>query len=82
MLKTDVRYLKGVGPARSRQLAKLGIETIGDLLLHVPRGYNDRRMITPVRRLVPGEEANVSGTIVSSGYLRSRKGKRSGSSRH
>lgn len=76
MLKTDVRYLKGVGPARSRQLSKLGIETVGDLLLHVPRGYNDRRMITRVRRLVPGEEANVSGTIVSSEYLKSRKGKR------
>jgi ATP-dependent DNA helicase RecG len=76
MLKTDVRYLKGVGPARSRQLSKLGIETIGDLLLHVPRGYNDRRLITPVQKLVPGEEANVSGTIVSSGYLKSRKGKR------
>ncbi|MCD4776855.1 MAG: ATP-dependent DNA helicase RecG [Candidatus Aegiribacteria sp.] len=76
MLKTDVRYLKGVGPARSRQLSKLGIETVADLLLHVPRGYNDRRLITPIRSLVPGEEANVSGAVVSSGYLKSRKGKR------
>lgn len=76
MLKTDVRYVKGIGPARGRQLSRLGIETIFDLLLHVPRGYNDRRIITPIRSLVPGEEVNVSGTVVSSGYLRSRKGKR------
>ncbi|NOQ22653.1 MAG: ATP-dependent DNA helicase RecG [Candidatus Aegiribacteria sp.] len=75
MLKTDVRYLKGIGPARGRQLSRLGIETIFDLLLHVPRGYHDRRIITPIRSLVPGEEINVSGTVVSSGYLRSRNGK-------
>lgn len=68
MLDTDVRYLRGVGPARKGQLARLGIETIGDLLLHAPRGYHDRRVITPVDRLVPGSEANVEGVIVSSGF--------------
>ena len=76
MLTTDVRYLKGIGPARGRQLARLGIKTIYDLLLHVPRDYHDRRIITPVRNLVPGEEVNVSGTVVSSVYLKSRNGKR------
>ncbi len=76
MLETDVRYLKGVGPARSRQLAKLDIHTVGDLLLHVPAQYRDRRVITPIRNLIPGEESNVSGTVVSSGLWKSRKGKR------
>ncbi|MFO8182791.1 MAG: ATP-dependent DNA helicase RecG [Candidatus Aegiribacteria sp.] len=77
MLDTDVRYLRGVGPARKDQLARLGIETIGDLLLHAPRGYHDRRVITPVRELVPGSEANVEGVIVSSGILGSpRSGRR------
>jgi len=75
MFKTDVRYVKGIGPARGRQLSRLGIETIFDLLIHVPRGYHDRRIITPVRNLVPGEEVNVSGTVVSSGYLKSRNRK-------
>ena len=76
MLKTDVRYLKGIGPARSRLLARLGIENIYDLLLHIPRDYQDRRIITPISDLVPGEEISVSGTVVSSVYLRSRNGKR------
>lgn len=76
MLETDLRYLKGVGPARGRQFASLGINTVGDLLLHVPRYYLDRRSITPIRNLVPGEEANVSGSIVSSGFWKSRKGKK------
>ncbi len=75
ILKTDLRYLKGIGPARSRQLSRLGIETICDLLLYVPKGYHDRRIITPISSLVPGEEVNISGTIVSSGYLRSKNGK-------
>ena len=75
MLKTDVRYLKGIGPARSRQLARLGIENIYDLLLHVPRDYQDRRIITRICDLVPGEEVSVSGTVVSSVYLKSRNGK-------
>ncbi len=76
MLKTDVRYLKGIGPVRGRQLSRLGIETIYDLLLHVPRDYHDRRSITPILNLVPGKEVNVSGTVVSSVYLKSRNGKR------
>ncbi len=75
MLETDVRFLKGVGPARSRQLAKLDIHTVGDLLLHVPTQYRDRRIVTPIRNLIPGEESNVSGTVVSSGLWKSRKGK-------
>ena len=75
MLRTDVRYLKGIGPARSRQLARLGIENIYDLLLHVPRDYQDRRIITPICDLVPGEEVSVSGTVISSVYLKSRNGK-------
>lgn len=75
MLKTDVRYLKGVGPARSRQLAKLDIYTVGELLLHVPTQYRDRRIVTSIRNLIPGEESNVSGTVVSSDLRKSRKGK-------
>ena len=33
----SVQYLKGVGPARAKLLAKLGIETIYDLLTYYPR---------------------------------------------
>ena len=75
MLNTDVRYVKGIGPSRSRQLLKLGIKTVGNLLLHVPRTYHDRSIITRICSLVPGTEVNVSGTIAYSGYVKSRKGK-------
>ena len=37
--------LSGVGEERAKKLAKLGIETAGDLLSHYPRDYEDRRQI-------------------------------------
>lgn len=39
---TDVGRLPGVGEVRRKALAGLGIETVGDLLLHFPRAYQNR----------------------------------------
>jgi len=36
---TPVRYIKGIGPTRSRELVKLGIEIVGDLLNRKPLSY-------------------------------------------
>jgi len=40
---TPLRFLRGVGPKRAEQLASGGFETVGDLLLHLPLRYEDRR---------------------------------------
>ena len=42
-LKTGVEALPGVGPARAKALARLGLVTVGDLLHYYPRDYEDRR---------------------------------------
>ena len=47
-LQTSVQYLKGVGEKRAAALRKLGIHTLGDLLGHVPRAYEDWQKIQPV----------------------------------
>ncbi|HJC52695.1 MAG TPA: ATP-dependent DNA helicase RecG [Candidatus Alistipes merdavium] len=45
-LKSDIKYVTGVGEARARLLDKeLGIRTVGDLLDHFPFRYIDRTRI-------------------------------------
>ena len=42
-LNTDIRYIKGVGEARAKSLAKLGITDLRSLLSYFPRVQEDRR---------------------------------------
>ena len=41
----NIRFIRGVGPAVTEILSKIGIKTVSDLLLHLPRDYEDRRHI-------------------------------------
>ncbi len=41
-LSSPVTVLTGVGPAKAAAYAKAGIETLEDLLLHIPRAYENR----------------------------------------
>ncbi len=71
---TQVQFLKSVGPARARALARLGIHTVGDLLAHYPRRYFDRSSCTPMRALAGGCEATVQGEVLTCGQRRTRRG--------
>lgn len=52
LLRTDVKYLKGVGPKRAELLAsEFGIRTYYDLLHHFPSHYIDRSRIYPISSL-------------------------------
>jgi len=74
---TPVRYLRGVGPEREKLLAKLGIRTIGDLLLHRPRRHEDRRRFAAIAELRLGEPAAVKGRVAAMGVKRLRRTRRS-----
>jgi ATP-dependent DNA helicase RecG len=65
----------GVGSERAAQLARLDIQTVGDLLLHRPRRYEDRRNFQPIRELLEGTPATVRGKIVATGTNRFKSGK-------
>ncbi len=58
-LTAPISSLRGAGPKLAEAAAELGIETIGDLLLHVPRGYRDRTKLGLLGELRIGEEATV-----------------------
>ncbi len=62
-LDMPVQYLRGVGPARAEELARLGVRTVRDLLLHLPRRHEDRTEILPLAALHPGEAVTVRGTV-------------------
>ncbi len=65
ILKTPVRYFKGVGPKRAELLSKLGIETAEDLLYYLPARYEDRSNLTAMRDLKTGGYYTVEGEVVT-----------------
>ena len=72
-LSDPVSGLRGVGPGRSRLLSNLGVETVEDLLYHLPRRYEDRRFVTAISGLKSGVPAVVKGTIRNFSERPSRK---------
>ena len=74
-LHTDIRYIKGVGEARAKSLAKLGITDLFSLLSYFPRAYEDRRAYKKIAELVPGEMSCVCAVVAGEPKLsRIRKG--------
>lgn len=50
-LRADVQFLKGVGPRLGGLLGNLGVKTVGDLLTHFPRRWEDRTRIKPIAQV-------------------------------
>ncbi|MBD3367008.1 MAG: ATP-dependent DNA helicase RecG [Candidatus Eisenbacteria bacterium] len=73
-LRSEVRYLKGVGPKFAALFARAGVETIEDLLYYVPRAYTDWSRIVAIDELKLGDRVTVVARVVSSSV--SRRGKR------
>ncbi|HUD48121.1 MAG TPA: ATP-dependent DNA helicase RecG [Candidatus Baltobacteraceae bacterium] len=76
-LETPLREIPGVGTERAGQLRRLELQTVGDLLLHRPRRYEDRRRFQRIAGLQLGEPALTRGRIIASGARRGRRGGRS-----
>ena len=76
-LARPLKTLRGVGPEREAQLARLGLFTVEDLLLHRPRRYEDRRHFRTIAELQMDEPATTRGTIVAMGLKKYRGGAKS-----
>src|SRR5882762_3050310 len=66
-LERSVTTLFGVGSERAKQLARLEILTVEDLLLHQPRRYEDRSHFRPIAVRQLDTPAPTRGTIVALG---------------
>ncbi len=64
-LLKDAKYIKGVGPNRIKQLNKLGIYTLNDVITYYPRTYEDRGKPKYIKDLVDGEEVLIKAKCVS-----------------
>ncbi len=68
-----VTALKGVGAALAEKLAKVGLETLQDLLFHLPLRYQDRTRIVPIGALRPGQDAVIEGTVTGADVVMGRR---------
>lgn len=75
-LSTPVQYVPRVGPARAKLLAKLGIETVHDLLYYIPFRYDDFSIVSPIARVQPGETVTVGGTVTAFHNAFTKSGKK------
>ena len=62
-LNASLTVLAGVGPRHAQTLAKLGLQTLGDMLYYFPRRYDDYSQLKPIHRLFYGDEVTVIGTV-------------------
>lgn len=74
-LDTSVQWIKGVGPRLAELLAQRGIVTVRDLLLNLPRRYEDRSAPKSLAELPVGHGAVVEAEVIASGskFIRGRR---------
>ncbi len=75
LARTPIAVLNGVGDKYSASLASVGIESIFDLLTCYPYRYEDRRRVSEVAALSPGDSSWIHGRITEIKGYRSRRGR-------
>jgi ATP-dependent DNA helicase RecG len=71
-LDAPVAALSGVGPKRAELLAGLGIRSLRDLVWHLPRRYEDRRVFAPMGGVAEDDEVTVLGSVTASREIKLR----------
>jgi ATP-dependent DNA helicase RecG len=64
-LQAPLTTQRGIGPGMATKLENLGLETVGDMLYHFPRRYDDYTRMLPINRLQPNETYTIIATIRS-----------------
>ena len=72
-MDSEARYAKGVGERRAKQLEKLGIITIEDLLLYLPRRLEDRSIIKKISEVKSGDYATLIGRVRAIDSIKPRR---------
>lgn len=59
----SVTALKGVGPGGAAKLAKIGVETVQDVLFHLPFRYQDRTRVVSIGTVRFGDNVVIEGEV-------------------
>lgn len=62
-LSAPLTVIQGIGPRHAETLARLGLNSLEDLLFYFPRRYDDYSQLKPISRLFYREEVTVIGTV-------------------
>ncbi len=57
--------LAGVGAKMAEKLTKIGLNTVQDLLFHLPLRYEDRTRIWPIAGVMPGQHLTIQGEVLN-----------------
>jgi ATP-dependent DNA helicase RecG len=71
-LSTPVKYVRRVGERIAVELAKRGVDTVEDLLYHLPFRYEDRLNPVPISALKAGQMASIIGEVRGSALLQTK----------
>lgn len=63
LAEIDCNQLLGVGPKIYHYLSKCGLQTLQDLLLHLPYRYENRSKLTPINEVNDGARVLIKGSI-------------------
>jgi ATP-dependent DNA helicase RecG len=72
-LTDSIQVLTGVGPRSYQLLQQLGLETVQDLLFHLPFKYQDRTRIKAIANLREGDYALIEGEIKTVSFTPGRR---------
>ena len=64
-LNAPVTVIDGIGPKHAETLARLGLQSLGDMLYCYPRRYDDYTQLKPINRLEYGEEVTVIASVTN-----------------
>ena len=64
-LSDPITILKGIGPSKAKQFQNLNIYTLGDLICHFPRGYEDRSKLVSIEKLQPDTPACFKAMVMN-----------------
>ncbi len=62
-LDSPLSGLNKIGPKIAKSLKTLGLQTVEDLLWHLPFRYDDFSKTVKIKDLVPGQKANIVGQL-------------------